>query len=581
MNLERRMKYFGSGKTVNKSGVQVNINFNAYTLGIMSSYVITDNRNIRRGHLVNLRNLFSMIDFTSYQQDPVRMKYVNFINRVLKAKLDDGLKDPLIIEKYVNGGIIEDDTDNSDKVSIFELQTLSSSELDWVTNTISEALKYSFIYNDVDKLYDMLVRFRACDYGERGPIVKEIEEEISQLNTLFRKAKAETSSEVTFSLKDGLMEDAIKEIHDQLTNPSCRLYTGMQGFNELIGGAFETTRVYMLMGLAGAGKSLSLLNIARQLKSNNKHFRAKDPTKTPVIVILTMENSVKETVERLFEISTGNDIKNFSADDAIRMMKEQGELYISDDNPIDIIVKYVPNRSVDTSYLYTLAEDLEDEGYEMICLIQDHVKRIRSIERGLDLRIELGNVINEFKTFATLKDCVVITNGHLNREAAKTIDDGSRGNKSDLIRMIGRANISESMLMIDNLDVGIVITQEYDENGNKYMGFKRIKERIKVNPNFNIVYQMFKSPESLAFVEDMDKRVPLHKDTLKAEGAMISINTGINDNKYKILEDNSENVLGDGFNIFDYKSGGNRYGNIPQKEIKDNSMKNTMLRYIS
>ena len=31
-----------------------------------------------------------------------------------------------------------------------------------------------------------------------------------------------------------------------------------------------------------------------------------------------------------------------------------------------------------TGYLYTLVEDLEDEGYETICLFQDHVKRIRS-----------------------------------------------------------------------------------------------------------------------------------------------------------------------------------------------------------
>ena len=361
----------------------------------------------------------------------------------------------------------------------------------------------------------------------------------------------------------------MREIHENVTNPSRRLYTGMQGFNELIGGALETTRVYMLLGLAGAGKSFTLLNIAKQLKTNNKHYRPKDPTKIPVIVLLTMENTVQETVTRLFEITTGQDMGKVDVETAIKMLKKDGEMYIADDNPIDIIVKYVPNRSVDTSYLYTLAEDLEDEGYEMICLIQDHVKRIRSIERTPDIRIELGNVINEFKTFAMLKDCVVITNGHLNREAAKSIDDGNRTNKGDLIRMIGRANISESMLMIDNLDVGIVIQQEYDEKGNKYMGFKRIKERIKCNPNFNIVYQMFKSPDSLELIEDLDKRVPLHKDTLKGDVNLINLNKMAEENKYKVLEDNNS-IFDEEFNIIDYKN-----------NIKTNSVdrKKRMLNY--
>ena len=38
----------------------------------------------------------------------------------------------------------------------------------------------------------------------------------------------------------------------------------MQGFNELIGGGFESGRVYMLLGVAGIGKSMTLLNFINQ-----------------------------------------------------------------------------------------------------------------------------------------------------------------------------------------------------------------------------------------------------------------------------------------------------------------------------
>ena len=554
MNIQRRMKYNSRGHTVNKSNIKLNMNFNISTLEIMASYSVSENRNIRRSQLMQMRNLFAMLDENLYIVDHNKNRYFNFIIKALEGRLEKNIKDSDILDKFINGGFIEDDSENSEEqIHISQLKILSNPEVEWVSSTISESLKYSYINNDMNELYELLVKFRASDYSSRGEIVRLIEDEIVKVNNLFRKAKSEQSHEVTFSLKDGIFEDSMREIHENVTNPSCRLYTGMQGFNELIGGAFETTRVYMLLGLAGAGKSFSLLNIAKQLKTNNKHYRPKDPTKIPVIVLLTMENTVQETVARLFEITTGQDMRKVDVETAIEMLKKDGEMYIADDNPIDIIVKYVPNRSVDTSYLYTLAEDLEDEGYEMICLIQDHVKRIRSIERTPDIRIELGNVINEFKTFAMLKDCVVITNGHLNREAAKSIDDGNRTNKGDLIRMIGRANISESMLMIDNLDVGIVIQQEYDEKGNKYMGFKRIKERIKCNPNFNIVYQMFKSPDSLELIEDLDKRVPLHKDTLKGDVNLINLNKMAEENKYKVLEDNNS-IFDEEFNIIDYKN---------------------------
>ena len=571
MNIQRRMKYNSRGHTVNKSNVKLNMNFNISTLEIMASYSVSENRNIRRSQLMQMRNLFAMLDENLYIVDHNKNKYFNFIIKALEGRLEKNIKDSDILDKFINGGFIEDDSENSEEqIHISQLKVLSNPEVEWVSSTISESLKYSYINNDMNELYELLVKFRASDYSSRGEIVRLIEDEIVKVNNLFRKAKSEQSHEVTFSLKDGIFEDSMREIHENVTNPSRRLYTGMQGFNELIGGALETTRVYMLLGLAGAGKSFTLLNIAKQLKTNNKHYRPKDPTKIPVIVYLTMENTVQETVARLFEITTGQDMRKVDTETAIKMFKKDGEMYIADDNPIDIIVKFVPNRSVDTSYLYTLAEDLEDEGYEMICLIQDHVKRIRSIEKTPDIRIELGNVINEFKTFAMLKDCVVITNGHLNREAAKSIDDGNRTNKGDLIRMIGRANISESMLMIDNLDVGIVIQQEYDEKGNKYMGFKRIKERIKCNPNFNIVYQMFKSPESLEFIEDLDKRVPLHKDTLKGDVNLINLNKMAEENKYKVLEDNNS-IFDEEFNIIDYKN-----------NIKTNSVnrKKRMLNYV-
>ena len=52
-----------------------------------------------------------------------------------------------------------------------------------------------------------------------------------------------------------------------------------------------------------------------------------------------MENSKIQTIERLFNIAvTQEDIRNFTQEEVLQMLREDGELYISDDNPVDIVV---------------------------------------------------------------------------------------------------------------------------------------------------------------------------------------------------------------------------------------------------
>jgi len=475
------------------------------------------------------------MDLTVYSNDMEKIKRVNFIRKALEGRILKNLKDQHLILKYTSGGIIDDNVLDCKGVTM-----LSNNELDYLNETISEALKYSFLYNDIDELIDVATRFKASDYRSRGEIVKEIETIISEIQTKFRRARVESSSEMTFSLRKGRFEESVADIHSQLSNPSRKLYTGMQGVNELLGGCFESGRVYLFLGNAGTGKSNTLLNFAKQIKKFNPDYKAKDPTKIPVIVYLTMENTVRESVARLYTLVTGKeDMTQYSLEEVINQLRTEGELYLRDDSPIDIIIKYVPDKSVDTGYLYTLTEDLEDEGYEVICMMQDHIKRIRSAYKTTEIRFELGEIINQFKTFSAIKDIPLITVSHLNRDGARTIDEGMKANKFDLIRQLGRANVGESMLMIDNVDCAYLIGLEYDQSGNKYMGFKRIKSRVKTTIR-DYLAQPFTTNDGLALVEDMYAKVPVFKDSLKPNAAEVQLyNNGINQKEgtYNTIQD--------------------------------------------
>ena len=530
MDITKRTKYSGRGRSISKTDTKVDINFDLNALNLMCSYILSENRNIRRSHLINMRNLFDILDISLYQNDIEKMKRVNFIKKGLEAKILQNLRDPYIVLKYINGGIIDDDV-----IDINNFTSMSNDELNWINQTISEALKYAFIYNDIDRMIDICTRFKAADYRSRGAIVQEFEMLIQEIQSKFRRSRVENVSEMTFTLKDGIMEEVVKDIHEQLSNPCNKLLTGMQGINEMLGGGFESTRVYMLLGATGIGKSVTLLNLAYQIKKYNKNYKPKDPSKIPVIVYMTMENTVRETVERLFNltVSPNVDMTKYKVEEVINLLRTEGELYLTDESPIDIIIKYVPDKSVDTGYLYTMTEDLEDEGYEVICLIQDHIKRIRSCYPSSDIRLELGSIVNEFKVFASIKDIPVITNSHLNRDAAKTIEEGSRANKADLTRMLGRSNIGESMLMLDNLDCAFIINTAYDAQANKYMVFKRIKMRYKATHR-DYINQPFVSGNDIKLVEDFYSAVPVFKDSLQASVEESNLyNNGLPNNKSK------------------------------------------------
>ena len=512
MNITRRQRFSGQGRTAVRTNTKIPINFDLSSLDLMCSYILSENRNIKKGQYYNLRNLMEMLDMEKYINDQEKYKRVQFIKKGLEARLLKNLNNPITIIKYINGGIMDDNVIDMDNFI-----NLSNSEIDWINETVSTSLSYAFIYMEADRAIDLFTRFKASDYANISTIVQEIEFFIAEMNTKFRKAKVEKTTERVFSLKDESFISVIQDVYTEINSKYRKLITGMQGVNQLVGGGFENTRVYLFLGLTGIGKSMTLLNLAYQIKRYNKNFKPKDPTKIPCIVYLTMENTVTETVQRLFQMCVGQNVnmKDYTIDEVIHILKTTGELFLTDESPIDIIIKFKPNRSEDTGYLYTLTEDLEDEGYEVICMIQDHVKRIKAATSQQDIRLELGDVINEMKTFAMIKDIPVITVSHLNRDGARVIDSSS-STKTDLTRMLGKANIGESLLMLDNVDFAGILNNEYDSEGHKYMVFKGIKYRFKVIRDY--ICQPFVPDNDIKLMEDFYSQVPVFKETLRPNG---------------------------------------------------------------
>ena len=540
----RRERY--KNNPVKNKDLKIDVNFDITMLDLMCAFIISSNKNIRRGNIINIRNLFMIIDMNNYANDTERLSRIDFIMKGVEARLEYNLTDRGMILHHIAGELgcqIED---------VFK--ELNNDELIWVNQTVSQILKDSIIYNDVDRGLALFTKFKSTEYAARGPIVKDIEKFINELQVKFRRAKADNGVSMEFRLTGDNYESSMRETHRQLSSPSNKLRFGTQALNMLTGGGVEGQRVYTLLGLPGEGKSTTLIDMAIQIKRYNKDYVCKDPTKRPCVVLLIMENGVKETIQRIFSMCVGTDILNYTEDEAVEILKTQGNLHVSNDDPIDLIVKFKPNLSVDTSFMYDMVEDLEDEGYETICVLQDYLKRIRSVDGsfGGDLRQQLGAVVNEFKTFATLKDIPVITASQLNRDATAHIDEARVKNKADLVRLLGRSNVGESNLILENSDWIGLIAPEYDRDGNKYLGMQRVKSRYYIPNDLFTAFMPYVSG-TVKFVEDFYSQVPVHRITLRPDmdNGVENKNSGIiNDikeftevNEVKLPTDNGMNMF--------------------------------------
>lgn len=485
---------------------KISMKLDIVLLQVFCNFIVSENKNIHKSNIINMNNLFNNLDMSMYENDTEKLNKINFIKKGIDARLNYNLNKKELILSHINGGILSDDIK-------YIVDEINSDEVIWVNNIVSDALNFGYLYSEVNEISELCDRFKTADYESKPGILKLFKNTVFRLQDKFRQTEANASSDIYFSLDDNKFDECITEVYDKVTSPSNKLITGCVGINELMGGGFEATRVYGLFGLPGEGKSLTMLDFAIQIKKYNPGYICKDPTKKPCVVYLTLENSLEETVVRLCEmVGIQGSMGDYSIDELCKKLRTEGELYLNSASPMDLIIIYKPGMSVDTNYLYELVENLEDQGKEPVALILDYIKRIRSATDNSDMRIALGNVINELKVFANLKDLAVITASQLNRDATSHIDESRKANKNDLVRMLGRSQIGESLLILENIDGSFMITPEYDSNGVKYLGIQRVKNRYKAS---NLTYLYYPYQGEIKLLEDYNAIEPVYKTTMK------------------------------------------------------------------
>lgn len=440
-----------------KNTLEINYTFSDDELISLIIYSLTEDNLITINCLKKLNKLITHLNLDNYDDDTslskifvlstavkYRLKGINDSNTIITACRDS---------KYWEE--IDDIIDEiNDKLSEFDDERLDDKMILYLDQLISDILRYSFIYQSAEKLASVTERLTGKDYTSLHGICEEYEHIVERIYSKFKEVKQLSEDANTdFNSNDTSCVNALKNTLNQLQSPTNILRSSVRMKNEMLNGGYEAGRFYLVLGLQGRGKSRELLQIAMDFKHYNKEAVIIDGKKA-VILFITQENSIKDTLGRIWSFYTNDETdfkNNKSAEDAYEILSKHGF-----NSGIELSIKYRKSRSITTADIDIMIDEIEQDGTKkVIAVIHDYLKRIRSAESVTagDTYTELGEVSDEFCSIAKARNIVVVSAMQFNRTAMKEIQEAMRKNKSDPLKLAGSSYISESIKIIDNADV--------------------------------------------------------------------------------------------------------------------------------
>lgn len=494
---------------IHNSDNKIKFKFPKSILNLFIGYSLyPDTSKVSKMDLSNLYKLLKMTDERSYEFDVSMYARLELAKKILEARIEKGLYSFDAIMSYCN---IENDVENNKLINnINSFTNLTESEIKYITRAVTDRLQYAFILLYKEIILNEFLKIDTGEFTSYKEVVSEVKEQCAQLLNDIRKADAATMKK-SFSLKEGIFEELVTSAVSSITDPGTALVTGVQMLNDMLSPGYMPGRLYIWLGISGSFKSLMLLMSCYWIKKYNKI----ETTKTPTVLYITTENSIDESIIRLFNMSTTcGDIRQYLPEEVAGMMRDSGGLTL-DDGDTDIVMQYYNNFEISTGDIYNIVDDLEDNNREVIAVVVDYIKRIRSISPTIDERIRLANVSNELKDLSVNLKIPVITAQQINRAGNMALDNASETGKEDLARFLGRGNIAQCWDIIENSDWCGILNIEVEKSSNiKYLTVKEIKKRYKSMTNITYFNQPFVDVDSIQMVEDVGWSTPAGKISL-------------------------------------------------------------------
>jgi ribosomal silencing factor RsfS len=478
-----------------------------------------------RKALSNIQKLFNSIDYSIYKENEIELlNRIWIIKTTLKGRLQEGLENNEMVMSYCREDPECDDYKSDILQVVVNEKPLSYAESKYLLKQIEDRLNFGYALAIRDVFNELFNQMNPYDLRSFKSIMDDLYE-ISVALVNMKRRNATVGADQEFSLQEDVFKNVLADAMAVLKNRNRIFITGIQRLNTILAPGYIGGRLYTYLAFPGGGKSQILLDAALDIKKYNKDIKCDDSDKRPAVLFITLENSIEETIERIFNIvASDDDIRNYTPKQVEKMLRERGELFLADKNGIDIIIRYYKNRSIDVNDIYGIIQDLADDGIEVVSLIVDYLKRLRPIEKGDSEKEELKNISNELKDLATILRIPVITAQQLNRTSSAIVDAALQAKKEDVTRLVGRDGVAGAWEIIENSDVVIVINKEKKaDTGDLYLTFKLLKRRYASHESDATLRELeyFNHPydkgSSIRLVPDIDMDEPISLTSLSSQ----------------------------------------------------------------
>jgi replicative DNA helicase len=498
------------------------IKFNVTTLDMVIAFIYKDSVLRTRKTLSNIFKLFTNLDMQYYSNNPELYNRVWIITKTLEGKLYQGFESDDFLTQYCLDAS-DCDEYKSDIIKLMCNKKITHEESKHLIKKLDDTLEYGYTATVKDIMMELLNKIEDGDFRSYQSVSDDLYDIANSIISI-KRSTSSLNSDQTFSLQDEMFEQVIEDAVQKLKDRNRIFITGIQRWNTILSPGYLSKRLYTYLAFPGKGKSTILLKSALDIRKYNAGIKTKDPDKRPAVLFLTLENDIPETVERLYNMAVdSDDLRNYTPKQVIKKIRNNGFKLTNEDN-IDIIIKEYKNRELDTNDLYTIIQDLNDDGIEIITLIVDYLKRVRPAEKAASEKEELKNITNELKELAKFFDIPVVTAQQLNRNASSVVDAALQAKKEDVTRLVGRDGIAGAWEIIENSDVVIIINPEVKSDTNDlYLTFKLLKRRYRSSEEDEKLRRLeyfnhpFEPDNGIRLIDDIEFDKPLSLESLSTK----------------------------------------------------------------
>lgn len=377
---------------------------------------------------------------------------------------------------------------------------------------LSDYVKYAAIL----KVKDSFIR--TIDMIDEDEDPSDLHDHVERLNDLalavssaYNAANITTVSHTFDSSDPDAMKIVVAEAKDARAPDKC-IITGIRGLNSLLSPGYLSGCLYVYAALPGNYKSGILLKSHVDTLKYNEHIKNTTNGRTPISMYISMENTMAQTIRRLWGVLFPTaDMSMFTVDEITEMINNELTA-----KGMRSVILYYGYREKSTKDLETIIRSYNDDENEVVAVYLDYIKRIRpgrtDSAATSSEKTELHVIMNELKTICAEFNIPIVTGHQLNREAARLVDETVRNggyNKTDTV--LSRSQVGSAWEIMEVAD--FLALMNIENNGEiKSLMIKAAKQRdldSNTDSSITAIRHPFLTSQSFALKDDIMENVSI------------------------------------------------------------------------